>query len=124
MGDSKKSNPIDAHLEPGENILASAKLNYGSGSTGQAYLTNRRIIIYKTGSVSMRIVGDPQREVRIDEVVGVETKKMRPVVMLGVPFFFVDLELLDGSHLALRASGVGVPKLKRFADALQAATPD
>jgi len=124
MDDSKKSKPVDAYLEHGENLVAAAKLNYGSGSTGQAYLTNRRIIIFKTGSVSMRVVGDPQREIRIDEVVGVETKKMRPVVMLGVPFFLVDVKLLDGSHLALRTSGVGVPKLKRFADALQTAAPD
>ncbi len=119
MAETRTNKPMEAHLEPGESVIADARLFNGSASTGRASLTERRLIIFETGSVSMKIVGGPLREIGLGEVVNVETKKMRPVLMLGVPFFFVDVELIDGSHLTLRSSGVGVPKLSRFADALR-----
>jgi hypothetical protein len=117
--------PTEDQLEPGEAILALAMCQPPGAIERQArrpirvVVTDRRFLALKTSAMTGRSKGDIEFEIPLRDITSVETKKRHPVATIGVPVLGVGVSLSDGREMTFETSGLGIKKLRTFAEVLR-----
>jgi len=118
---------IRLHLEPGEEVMARAKvkppgaIERQSAQALSVVLTNRRLLILDANAITMSSTGALLLYLRLNQIETVTLTKRHPVMALGLPVVTLRIMPTDSDPIAVESSGIGIAPLRKFGEDLEAA---